>query len=70
MADGENTEGKEIPGVTFVVPLDAFRRDAVQNAIAATAVVDSSDIYARIHEAKDAAKTAGDVDSLSALAGC
>ncbi|TPI43435.1 hypothetical protein FJ414_04795 [Mesorhizobium sp. B3-1-6] len=67
MADGENAERKEIPGVTFVVPLDAFRRDAVQSAIAATAVVDSSDIYARIHEGNAAAKTAGDVDSLSAL---
>ncbi|TIP78308.1 MAG: hypothetical protein E5X63_37910, partial [Mesorhizobium sp.] len=67
MTDDGSAERREIPGVTFVVPLEAFRREAVKSATAATAVVDSSDIYARIHEAKAAAKTAGEADSLSAL---
>ncbi|RWN54145.1 hypothetical protein [Mesorhizobium sp.] len=67
MTDDGSAERREIPGVTFVVPLEAFRREAVKSATAATAVVDSSDIYARIHEAKAAAKTAGEADSLLAL---
>ncbi|UVK39943.1 DUF4209 domain-containing protein [Mesorhizobium sp. AR10] len=67
MTDNESAEKREIPGVTFVVSLDAFQREAVKNAIAATAVVDSSDIYARIREAIAAVKAAGDADSEQAL---
>ncbi|KUM23533.1 hypothetical protein AU467_09300 [Mesorhizobium loti] len=67
MAAQENEDKREFPGVTFVVPLDAFRREAVKSATGATAVVDSNDIYTRIHEAKAAAKTAEDAESLSAL---
>lgn len=67
MTDAERAEKREIPGVTFAVPLDAFQREAVKSEIAATAVVDSTDIYGRIREAIAAAKAGGEADSLSAL---
>lgn len=60
-----------IPGVTFVVPIEAFRSDVVVAAIGATPVVDNNDIHSRLTATSSVAREAGDTssDALQILAG-
>lgn len=56
-----------VPGVTFVVPIEAFRPDVVVTAIGATPVVDNNDIHSRLTATSSAAREAGDMSSADAL---
>jgi hypothetical protein len=67
VAEQKSSPNAQIPGVNFVVPLELFQREAVRAAVAASAVADSHDAYARIRASIAEVRTAGDIESEKAL---
>lgn len=56
-----------VAGVTFVVPIEAFRSETVIAAISASGVVDNNDADTRMRAAFSSARDAGDASSVNAL---
>lgn len=67
MSGNEGEEYQQIAGVTFVVPIEAFRSDAVVAATAPSDIVDLYDAHTRIAAASSASREAGDASSADAL---
>jgi hypothetical protein len=59
----------QTPGVTFVVPSDAFRSFIVVAAIAPSGIVGIHDAHTRLAAASSSSRDAGDTSSANALAG-
>ncbi|NGN42557.1 DUF4209 domain-containing protein [Mesorhizobium sp. CGMCC 1.15528] len=63
----QSAKGVQIPGVSFVVSLESFQREAVKTAISTTKVVDNHDADTRIREATADVKATADAQSVQAL---